>query len=500
MSGGMPIKRTWSESERFVPRTMVQPLQRVLQHEASGGLIMLAAAVVAIVWANSPWSQSYADFWSTPLRVELGELVHLDHLTLQTWVNDALMAVFFLLVGVEIKREAVHGDLRDLRSVTLPIVAALGGMIVPAAIYAALTSGQAGAEGWGIPMATDIAFAVGVVSLLGARVPLAARVFLLTLAVADDIGAIVVIAVFYTGDLAFGWLALAAGSLAVIFAMRRSDVQALAPYLAVGALAWLALLESGVHATLAGVALGLLTPAWPLHSPRRYPADVRRLVSRIERSYYDRVLTQEEFEENEHLIAEVARLSVTSTSPLARLERALSPWVAYVIVPTFALANAGVALSADTLGDLVANPVTLGVGLGLVVGKTVGVFAATLVAVKLGIGRLPTGTSWRHLFGLALCAGIGFTVALFVTSISLTDPALAGAAKVGILAGSLLAGTLGYFFLRTVPEPEPGRDLEVVPGAAPGAAQSPEPAAAEAPPTAMDSVVVDRVPNATARR
>jgi NhaA family Na+:H+ antiporter len=198
-------------------------------------------------------------------------------------------------------------------------------------------------------------------------------------------------------------------------------------------------------------------------------------VGHIERAYYDRVLTQEEFEENEHLIAEVARLSVTSTSPLARLERALSPWVAYVIVPTFALANAGVTLSAETLGDLASDPVTLGVGLGLVVGKTVGVFGATVVAVKLGIGRLPTGTTWRHLFGLAICAGIGFTVALFVTSISLTDPALADAAKVGILFGSLLAGTLGYTFMRTIPEPEASLEPNVGPEGTTGTARSIQP-------------------------
>jgi len=447
----MPVRRTWSESQRFVPRTVVQPLQRVLQHEASGGLVMLGAAIAAIVWANSPWSQSYVDLWSTPLRIELGDLLHLDHLTLQAWVNDALMTVFFLLVGVEIKREAVHGDLRDLRSVALPVAAALGGMVVPALIFAAVTSGHAGSQGWGIPMATDIAFAVGVVSLLGNRVPLAAKVFLLTLAVADDIGAIVVIAVFYTSDLAFGWLAVALVSLLTIFVMRRNDVQALAPYLAVGALTWLALLESGVHATLAGVALGLLTPAWPLHSPRRYPSEVRQLVDRIERAYYDRVLTQDEFEENEQLIAEVARLSVTSTSPLSRLEHALSPWVAWVIVPTFALANAGVVLSAGTLGAMASNPVTLGVGLGLVVGKTLGVFGASVVAVKLGIGRLPSDTTWRHVLGLAMCAGIGFTVALFVTSISLQDPLIADSAKVGILLGSLVAGALGYGFLRSAP-------------------------------------------------
>ena len=447
----MPVRRTWSQSQRFVPRTMVRPLQRVLEHEASSGLIMLAAAVIAIAWANSPWSQSYLGFWSTPLRIELGDLIHLDHLTLQTWVNDALMAVFFLLVGVVIKREVVHGDLRDLRSVTLPIVAAVGGMVVPALIFMAFTLGHPGSQGWGIPMATDIAFAVGVVSLLGKRVPLAAKVFLLTLAVADDIGAIVVIAVFYTGDLALGWLAVAAVSLALIFFMRRSDVQALAPYLAVGALAWLALLESGVHATLAGVALGLLTPAWPLQSPRRYPDDARRIVDRIERAYYDGVLTPTEFEDNEHLIAEVARLSVHSTSPLARLEAALSPWVAWVIVPTFALANAGVVLSGDTLGNLLTSPVAMGVGFGLVIGKTVGVFGASALAVKLGIGRLPTGTTWRQIFGLAMCAGIGFTVALFVTSISMTDPAVATSAKVGILLGSLVAGVLGYTFLRLIP-------------------------------------------------
>ena len=411
---------------------------------------MLVAAVVALLWANSPWHESYFDFWSTPLRVELGELIHLDHLSLQTWVNDALMAVFFLLVGVEIKREVVHGDLRDLRSVGLPVFAAVGGMVVPAAIYAVITAGEPGSSGWGIPMATDIAFAVGVVSLLGTRVPLGARVFLLTLAVADDIGAILVIAVFYTGSLAFGWLVAALGGFGAILLMRRGDVQALAPYLAVGGFTWLALLESGVHATLAGVGLGLLTPAWPLWSPRRYPGQVRRLADRIDRVYNDRVLTQVEFVENEHTISEVSRLSIHSTSPLSRLEHALSPWVAFVIVPVFALANAGVHLTGDSITGVVSDPVTLGVIGGLLVGKTVGVFGASLLAVRLGIGRLPDGTTWGQVFGLAVCAGIGFTVALFVTSISLEEPAIADSAKVGILLGSLLAGGGGFLVLSAV--------------------------------------------------
>ena len=448
---GMPLKDPWSESDRYVPRTVVQPLQRLLSHEASGGVVMLIAAAVAIVWANSPWSGSYAEVWQTPLRVELGGLLHLDHLSLQTWVNDALMTVFFLLVGVEIKREVVHGELQDVRTVALPIIAAVGGMIVPAAIFAAFNAGGDGSNGWAVPMATDIAFAVGVVTLAGRKVPIAAKIFLLTLAVADDIGAIVVIAVFYTGALSWGWFACALVSLGGIFLLRRGDVQSLAPYMAVGAFAWLALLESGVHATLVGVALGLLTPAWPLRSPRRFPPEARRIINNVEAAYYDRVLTPAEFAENEQRIAEVSRLAMWSTSPLERLERALSPWVAYVVVPVFALANAGVSLSGDAIGGVVTNPVTTGVILGLVVGKTVGVFGATAIAVKLGVGRLPSGTTWRHLFGLAVSAGVGFTVALFVTSLSFDDAATADSARVGILVGSTLAGLVGYLILRTSP-------------------------------------------------
>ncbi|MGK2948440.1 MAG: Na+/H+ antiporter NhaA [Acidimicrobiales bacterium] len=450
MSIEPPIRKTWSASDRFVPRTVVRPIQRFFVHEAAGGMVMLLAALVAIVWANSPFSDSYTDLWTTPLSVELGHLLHVD-LSLQGWVNDAAMTVFFLLVGIEIKREIVHGNLRDIRAVTLPIIAAFGGMVVPALVFVAFTNGEPGSNGWGIPMATDIAFAVGVVSLLGKRVPLPAKIFLLTLAVADDIGAILVIAVFYTTDLSFGWLLVALGSIGIAAIMRRGDVQALAPYLAVGTVAWFALHESGVHATLVGVALGLMVPAWPLRSPMRYPDEVRGIVTPMDEHLANHELTQDEFEENEEHIAEVIRLSQHSTSPLGRLERALTPWVAYVIVPTFALANAGVQLSGDALGGLASDPVTLGVGLGLLVGKTVGISAAAYLAIKLGVARLPAGTTFRHIVGLAMVAGIGFTVALFVTSISLTEPALIDSAKVGILAGSLIAGVAGYLMLRAIP-------------------------------------------------
>jgi Na+:H+ antiporter, NhaA family len=257
--------------------------------------------------------------------------------------------------------------------------------------------------------------------------------------------------VFYTGALSWGWLACALVGIGAIFALRRGDVQSLAPYLAVGSFAWLALLESGVHATLVGVALGLLTPAWPLRSPRLFPPEARRVANRVEAAYYDRVLTQAEFAENEQTIAEVARLAMYSTSPLERLERALSPWVAYLVVPVFALANAGVSLTGDAVRGVVTNPVTTGVMLGLVVGKTVGVFGATVVAVRLGIGRLPAGTTWRHMFGLSTAAGVGFTVALFVASLSFDSAEVADAAKVGILLGSSVAGVLGYLLLRSAP-------------------------------------------------
>lgn len=456
----MPLREPWSESDRYVPRTVVQPLQRVLRHEAAGGVVMLVAAAVAITWANSPWSASYVEVWHTPLRVELGGLLQLDHLSLQAWVNDALMTLFFLLVGLEIKREVVHGDLRDVRAVALPVIAALGGMIVPAAIYAVLNAGGPGAGGWAVPMATDIAFAVGIVTLLRSRVPLAAKIFLLTLAVADDIGAIVVIAVFYSGDLSGGWLACAAAALGLIFLLRRGDVQSLAPYLAVGAFAWLALLESGVHATLIGVALGLLTPAWPLRSPRLFPTAARRVADQVEAAYYDRVLTRREFAANEQRIADVVRLAMFSTSPLERLERALSPWVAYVVVPVFALANAGVVLTGDAVAGIVTHPTTTGVILGLFAGKTVGVLGATALAVRLGVGRLPPGTTWRHVLGLSTVAGVGFTVALFVTSLAFDSAALADAAKLGILVGSLLSGLAGYLLLRSAPPVVPSPPAE----------------------------------------
>jgi NhaA family Na+:H+ antiporter len=436
------LRHSWSETDRFVARAFVRPAQRFMQIEAAGGAAMMVAAIVAIVWANSPWKAGYETLWETDLDIALGQLVHVD-LSLREWVNDALMAIFFFVVGLEIKRELVVGELRDPRAAALPAIAAAGGMIVPALIYVAFNAGQAGSKGWGIPMATDIAFAVGVVSLLGRRVPSGAKLFLLTLAIVDDLGAIVVIAVFYTSDLSFEWLALAVGAVAAAAWLKRINVRSLLPYLVLGVACWYALHESGVHATLAGVAFGLLCPAWSFFDPRRFAANARPLIERVEGFYVDERLEEIEHEVETASLRELDRLVTETVSPLDRIEHVLAPWVGFLIVPIFALANAGVELGGATFGR-----VALGVSVGLVLGKTVGVFAATWLAVRTGIGRLPSATTWSHLFGVAILAGIGFTVALFVAGLSFDVAALNDEAKIGILAGSLVAGIVGYSWLR----------------------------------------------------
>jgi Na+:H+ antiporter, NhaA family len=455
------IRHSWSESSRFVPRTFVRPLNRFMATETSGGVAILAAALVALVWANSPWSSTYDQLWSTPVNVEIGTLIHLEGLDLRDWVNDALMAIFFFVVGLEIKRELVHGDLRSRRAVALPAIAAVGGMLVPAAIYLAFNPSGAAFDGWGVPMATDIAFAMGVLTLLGSRVPASAKVFLLTLAIADDVGAILVIAIFYTTDLALGWLAAAVLALVATIAMRRVDVRSLVPYVVLGTFAWFALHESGIHATLAGVALGLITPAWSFQDPQRFVEVARPLVDQVEAAYREESaehLTNTEVQIGEVALHDLHRLSIETVSPLERLEHALSRWNAFVIVPVFALANAGVALGGGALGDALDDPIVLGVGLGLVVGKTVGITLAAAAAVALGIAPLPPGTTWRHVIGLGMVAGIGFTVALFVTGLAFADPAAADSAKIGILGASLVAGLAGYLWLRAAPAVEPTAD------------------------------------------
>ncbi len=443
------VRRRWSQSDRFVPRAFVQPAQRFMATEAAGGIVMLLAAAAALVWANSPWHGTYEHLWTTPLEVKLGGVLHIDQ-NLQEWVNSALMALFFLLAGLEIKRQLVLGELRDPKAAALPAMAALGGMIVPALMFFAINAGSAGERGWGIPMATDIAFAVGVVSLAGRRIPPGARVFILTLAVVDDIGGILVIAVFYATDVRLVWLGVAVLAVVLAVGAQRNDVRSIAPYLVLGAVTWLALLQAGVEAAIAGVVFGLLCPAWPFHDPDRFGDEARSMVDAIERSR-NGGLTEDQFERNEVRIEDLTQYALETTSPLERVESRLNPWVAFLIVPLFAFANAGVHIG----GTAVVGSVAFGVGIALVVGKTVGVFGASAIAVRLGVGRLPDGAGWRHIFGLAVTAGIGFTVALFVTTLAFTDPALTASAKIGILLGSLVAGCLGFLLLRSLPLPLP---------------------------------------------
>lgn len=374
-------------------------LRRFLDSEASGGLLLMATGLLAIIVANSPLAPTYFG----ALRAYIGPL------NLQHWINDALMALFFLLVGLEIKRELLDGQLSSWSRRILPGVAAAGGMFVPAAIYIAFNSGHPEAlRGWAIPSATDIAFALGVLSLLGPRVPASLKIFLAALAIIDDLGAVIVIAVFYSSGLSLPDLLGAAAVVALLVGINRRGVTSLTPYLLLGLVLWVLILRSGIHATLAGVLLALTIPI------RLTPA---------------------------------AREATPAESPLHRLEHALHKPVAFLVVPVFGFANAGVSFAGMTPAVL-AEPLSLGVAAGLVVGKLIGVFGAVVVMVRLGLADLPAGASWTQTLGVSLLCGIGFTMSLFIGLLAFDDPAIQDKIKLGILAGSLVAGVSGYAVLR----------------------------------------------------
>jgi NhaA family Na+:H+ antiporter len=423
-------------------RALPLPVRRFLQTETSGGVALVVAALVALAWANSPWHGSYEDLWHTRVTLQVGSLGIDDELG--HVVNDGLMALFFLVVGLEIKRELVVGELRSWRVAALPAIAAAGGMVVPAALYALFNFGGEGGSGWGIPMATDIAFAVGVLALLGPRVPSALKLFLLTLAVVDDIGAILVIAVAYTEDLDLAALGVAAGAIVAALVCIRLRIWSPSVYVVLGVVCWLATYESGLHATLAGVAFGLLTPAQPLA-----PADVAR--------DWAADMSDEPTAAEMRSLTAVARETV---SVAERVQHQLHPLASFVVVPVFALANAGVRLSGDVLSGPGAGRVTAGVVVGLVVGKLAGVAGATALAVRFGMSRLPAGVSWAQLLGVAGVAGVGFTVSLYITELAFGDqPRLEDTAKFAVLVASVVASALGAGVLalagRRSPSPAP---------------------------------------------
>ncbi len=439
----LPVrKEAWSGGDTRLARTVARPMVRFLAQEAASGVLLLVATAVALIWVNSPWSESYHHLWETELLIQIGDWVPLMHnghpWTLEFWVNDALMVLFFFVVGLEIKAELVVGDLASPRVAALPAIAALGGMILPAGLFVLVNLGGEGIGGWGIPMATDIAFAVGVLALLGSRVPQKLKLFLLTLAIVDDIGAIAVIAIFYSEGLSYGWLALAVGGLVLTLAMRRFRVWYIPMYVGVGIFVWYATYRSGVHATIAGVALGLIAPARPLLGPRLGEG----IEDYMSGDTVDPLSVREANWKNKETV-----------SICGRLLAVLSPWTGFLVIPLFALANAGVQLSGEAIKDAVSSPVTLGVLLGLVVGKPIGIAMFTYLAVRFRIADLPPGITLRHVLGAGGVAGIGFTVALFISGLAFDDPGLVDQSIIGILVASVVATAVGAGVLIGAPDP-----------------------------------------------
>lgn len=385
---------------------VIDPLTDFLDDEVIGGVILFAAAALALIWSNSPWSDTYFDLWATHLNVALaGISIDLD---LQHWINDLLMAVFFFVVGAEIKRELVSGELKDRRDAMLPALAALGGVALPAIIFVTIVGGGPGLHGWAIPAATDIAFAVGVLALLGNRVSAGVRVFLLTIAIVDDIVAIVIIAAFYGEGLSLAWGLVALAGLAAVFLFQKLGVWRIWPYVPLAAVVWLATYESGVHATIAGVALGLMVPVRPFRGH-----DINR-----------------------------------------KLEHSVHPVSAFIVIPLFALANAGIDLGGGVLGDALSSEITWGVLTGLVLGKVLGISGTAFLALKLGLGTLPTGMRKAQVWGVGALGGIGFTVSLFIADLAFTDALLTADAKIGIFLGSILSGIIGASLLVRIRDPD----------------------------------------------
>lgn len=429
---------------------LARPVRRFLAIEAASSMLLLAATLVALALANSPWRESWAHFWHQRIAIEFGSLELA--LSLGHWVNDALMTIFFFVVGLEIKREMTIGELASRERAMLPVFGALGGMVAPALVYLLLQPGGDAAVGWAIPMATDIAFAVAALALLGSRVSPGLKVFLLALAIVDDLGAVTVIAVFYTDQIRLAALFAAALGLGLVYATRLAGVRAYAPYFVVGSLVWLATLSSGVHATVSGVLLGLLTPVHALGERRTL---IERARERAEEALSRIGSEAPDTEAPDLMLLEMRHLSREAQSPLEYLTHRLHPWVAFVVMPVFALANAGVTLEATTLEDPIGLRVALAVALGLLIGKPVGIALFALAAVRLRLAALPPGVSVGALFGAGLLGGIGFTMALFITTLAFGNGPLSSAAKVGLLAASVLACAGGLAVLsRVLPRPE----------------------------------------------
>ncbi len=425
---------------------ILTPFEEFIHRQTTGGMVLMVSAVLALMLANSGAAAAYQHLIHLPAHIGIGDWG--IEKTLHHWVNDGLMALFFFVVGLELKREMLVGELANPRHAVLPILAAIGGMLVPALIYTAFNGGGDGARGWGIPMATDIAFSIGVVALLAGRVPRALITFLVALAIVDDLGAVMVIAVFYTEKLALGWLAGAVLVLGTMLLLNLAGVRRTMPYFLLAAMLWYLLLESGIHATLAGVLGAFTVPARPRYDPALFSQRAKALLARFDASYSPgaSILTNEELRA---VVQTLGRSAIEVQAPLQRLEHLWNLPVAFLVVPVFALFNAGIPLDFGALATTLMHPVTLGVTLGLVLGKFIGITGTVWLALKLGIGELPSGTRLHQIAGVSLLGGIGFTMSIFIAELGFAaHPDELLMAKTGILLASLLAGFSGYIWLR----------------------------------------------------
>ena len=433
---------------------VTRPVQRFMHREAAGGIVLLVAAVGAFALANSPLSQGFRDIWDTHFVIGIHEFRY--DKTFHHWINDALMAVFFFVVGLEIKRSLVLGELASMRRAALPLFAAIGGMVVPAALYILLNGSGEASRGWGIPMATDIAFSLGVLALLGSRAPLSLKIFLTAFAIVDDIGAIAVIAVFYTDAISWANLGIGMGLLIFLVVLNVSGVTNTLVYLIVSILVWIAFFESGIHATISGVLIAMTIPMRVQIDTQQFVRRGRMLMDIFEddgpnttrRGHFALTTTRQR-----GVLEELEEASKDVESPLQRLEHFLHPWVAFVIIPVFALANAGVSLG-DVGLDGLTSTVTLGILLGLVIGKPAGIVFFSWLAVRLGIASIPRDIGWLQIIGASLLGGIGFTMSIFITGLAFVDESLIAQSKLAILIASLAAGGIGFLIIRF------GREIE----------------------------------------
>jgi NhaA family Na+:H+ antiporter len=434
--GALRVRRR----DSLMTRAVVIPIQQFIHIQGISSVVLLGAAIVALVWANSPWHESYHHLWEMDLTVSRLRL------SVHEWVNDALMAIFFFLVGMEIKHEIVHGELADVRRAALPVFAALGGMIVPALLYALLNHGRDGQVGWGIPMATDIAFSLGVLGMMKG-VPPELKVFLLTLAIADDIGAITVIAIFYSGSIDIGALVAGLVLLSLIFVLMRTGISQPILYVLLAVGFWAAILRSGIHATIAGVILGFVVPTTATLSLEEFQEMGSDVVARFREA-----LANDDEKTAKNLLGRLEVLVQYTESASERLTRRLNDWSSFLVLPLFALANAGVTFSGGIARELLTSPIAWGIIAGLVLGKPLGILGFSMLATRCRLAQLPQAVNWRQIGAVGMLAGIGFTVSIFISSLAFRNDSYVAQAKTAVLAASLISGVLGYIALREQPK------------------------------------------------